>query len=259
MRLLSSKRNHSIYGLADRLRTFESSALKLLLGWAATSVESSINQPTLPYAIIVLNATSISVNEEEWDTSTATKNLMQHVANAVFDVPIFSRYAQRWQRKGKAIRNMLDLIRCYYANISVVRIPTKGRYMLADRQINMLHLEIIKNCDASFQAKNDVHMLSNADELNTYLQAGFDHFTANEDQPFNFVEVALKNNPIPRDFGDHILGMAAKVRKVTGIRDGPELFKKLSFMVASSIFLDCIRQRRPGKFSNVSTVVTLVG
>ena len=89
-------------------------------------------------------------------------------------------------------------------------------------------------------------MLSNADELNTYLQAGFDHFTTKEGQPFNFVEVAFKNNPIPRDFGDHILGLAAKVQEVTGIIDGPLLFQKLSFMIASCIFIDCIRQRRPG-------------
>ena len=232
------------------IRAFESTALKLLLEWAATSVESSVNQPTLPHAIIVLNATSTSIDEEEWDTSIATHNLMQHVAYTVDEVPAIKTYADHWRQKGHKIHNMLDLFRCYYADICVIRIPTKGRYMLSDTQINKLHHRIIQNCDASFKAKNDAHMLSNADELNTYLQAGFDHFTTKEDEPFNFVEVALKNNPIPRDFGDHILGMAADARKVTGIRDGPLLFLKLSFMVASCIFIDCIRQRRPGKISN---------
>ena len=171
---------------------------------------------------------------------------MDHVASAVHDVPMFKKYAEHWRRKGKRIQNMLDLFRCYYADICVIRIPTKGRYMLADSQISKLHHTIVQNCDASFKMKHDAHMLSNTDELNSYLQAGFDHFTTKEDLPFNFIEVALKNNPIPRDFGDHILGMAAHVRKVTRIRNGPELFKKFSFMVASCIFIDCIRQRRPG-------------
>ena len=201
----------------------------------------------------MLNATSTSVEEEEWDIATATQKLMQHVAHAVNEVPFFVKYADHWRRKGKPIDNMLDLIRCYYADICVIRIPTKGRYMLTDGQVNKLHLEIIKNCDASFKAKNDSHMLSNADELNSYLQAGFDHFATKEDQPFNFVEVALNNNPIPRDFGDHILGMAAKVWEVTGMANGPELFRKLSFIVSSSIFIDCIRQRRPGERPFVST------
>ena len=172
---------------------------------------------------------------------------MQYVAHAVFENPFFIKHAEHWRRKGKTIGTMLDLVHCYYAAISVVRIPEKGRYMLTYSQINKLHHKIILHCDASFSAKDDAHMLSNVDELDTYLQAGFDHFTTKEDQPFNFVDVALRNNPIPQDFGDHILGIAATIRAVTHVGDGPRLFNFLSSMVASCIFTDCIRASRPGK------------
>lgn len=172
---------------------------------------------------------------------------MQHVANAVFENPFFVKHADHWRKKGKIIGNVLDLIHCYYAAISVVRIPEKGRYMLTNTQINKLHRKIVLHCDASFSAKDDAHMLSNVEELNAYLQDGFDHFTTKEDQPFNFVDAALRNNPIPRDFGDHILAMAAQIRKVTHVCDGPQLFNFLSSMVASCIFTDCIRASRPGK------------
>lgn len=217
-----------------------------MLRWASTSLESSVNQPTLPHAIIVLNATKTSIDEEEWDTEAATRNLMQHVAGAVWDVKEFRDRADSWRQKGRRIDNMLDLFRCYYSDISVVRIPMKGRYMLANEQVNKLHQQIVQDCDNSFKAKIDSHMLSNTDDLNTYLQAGFDHFTTKEYEPFNFIDVALKHNPIPRDFGDHILGIAAMVREVTGVKDGPELFKKLGLLVASCIYTDCIKQRRPG-------------
>ena len=228
-------------------RTFESSALKLLLEWASTSLESSINQPTLPHAIIVLNATDPGIDKDEWDITYATERLMYHIANAVSNNPFFKKYADHWRRKGKPIHNTLDLIRCYYSEISVVRIAGKGRFMLTNSQINKLHDEIVRHCDASFSAKDDAHMLSNVEELNSYLQAGFDHFTTKEDEPFNFVDVAFKNNPIPRDFGDHLLALAVKVRRVTRVSDGPKLFEKLSFMVGSAIFTDCIKQSRPGQ------------
>ena len=195
----------------------------------------------------MLNATHPGVDDDEWDIPTATERLMQHVANAVFDNPSFVKYAGHWRKKGKIINNMSDLILCYYAGIAVVRIPEKGRYMLTNSQINKLHHKIVLYCDASFSAKDNAHMLSNVEELDAYLQAGFDHFTTKEDAPFNFVDVALRNNPIPRDFGDHILAMAAKIRDVTHVRDGPHLFKTLSSMVASCIFTDCIRASRPGK------------
>ncbi|KAL9624998.1 MAG: hypothetical protein Q9160_000727 [Pyrenula sp. 1 TL-2023] len=228
-------------------RTFESSALKLLLDWAATSVESSINQPALPRAVIVLNATDLSVDQKEWEVRAATENLMAHVQHAVDDIPFFIRHADHWRKKGRVINNTLDLIRCYYADISVVRIPARGRYMLTDTQITKLHLEIQKGCNASFAAKDEAHMLSTSEELNSYLQAGFDHFTSNVNQPFNFVEVAMSKNPIPRDFGDHVLGLASEIRKLADTEDGPKLFDILSYVVASCIFLDCRRQRRPSK------------
>ena len=201
----------------------------------------------MPHAIIVLNATHPGVDQDEWDILTATERLMQHVANAVYENPFFTKYADHWRKKGKRINSMLDLVRCYYADISIVRIPEKGRYMLTHAQINKLHHRIVLHCDASLSAKDDAHMLSNVEELNAYLQAGFDHFTTKENEPFNFVDVALRNNPIPRDFGDHILALAAKIREVTLVRDGPHLFKILSSMVASCIFTDCIRAGRPGE------------
>ena len=218
-----------------------------MLEWASSSVEHSINAPTLPHAIIVLNESKTSIDEEEWDSSIATKRLMDHVANAIHTVPIFRGPAEYWREKGKRIDSMLDLFRCYYADISVVRIPTKGRYMLAAAQIDKLHHNIMVNCDASFGAKINARMLSNADGLNRYLQAGFDHFATKEDQPFNFVEVALKHNPIPWDFGDHILGLAVKVQEVTNLPNGRTLFARLALIVASSIFIDCIRQHRPSR------------
>ena len=162
----------------------------------------------------MLNATNSGVISDEWDVPTATDRLMSHVANAVYENPFFIKYANHWRKKGKKINNMLDLVRCYYADISVVRIPEKGRYMLTNSQINKLYHKIDLYCDASRGAKDDAHMLSSVEELQAYLQAGFDHFTTKEDQPFNFVDVALRNNPIPRDFGDHILAMAAKIREV---------------------------------------------
>lgn len=175
----------------------------MLLDWASTSLKTSINQPTLPHAIIVLNATHPGVDNDERDIPTATERLMRHVAKAVFGDPFFAKYAEHWRKKGKRIDSMLDLVRCYYAELSVVRIPEKGRYMLTHTQTNKLHDRIALHCDASLRAKDGAYMLSNVEDLHTYLQAGFDHFTTKEDQPFNFVDVALRNNPIPQDFGDN--------------------------------------------------------
>jgi hypothetical protein len=103
--------------------------LSLLMSWASSSMEKSLNQPTLPHAVIALNATDIGIDSREWDSVHATKSLMAHVSSAILDNPTYRELADSWRNQGKQIRTMQDLLECYYSSITVIRIPAKGRYM----------------------------------------------------------------------------------------------------------------------------------
>lgn len=154
----------------------------------------------------------------------------------------------KWRlERNVEIQTVEELILKYYSSFTVVRIPVKGRYALMDRQVNRLREAIDASCRESFQAKRRARMLSTSDELNVYLQAAFDHFTSNLSAPFNFIEVAWRNNPLPENFGDHILRLATAVylefhdqQKTTG----QWIFENLSSMVASCIMLDCVQYRK---------------
>jgi hypothetical protein len=87
-------------------------------------------------------------------------------------------------------------------------------------------------------------MLSKAHELNTYFQCAFDHFASTLDEPFNFIAVLLLNNPIPNDFGGHVLQLAIAIRSQNSSLRAASIFNSLISMVASSISLDCIRHRK---------------
>lgn len=158
--------------------------------------------------------------------------------------------AKDWRSKGRKIDNVLDLIRCYYSTFHVVRIPTKGRYQLLDEQIWKLHNMIAKACDSSFDAKRRARMLLNADELDIYLQSAYTHFATSKGlvDPFNFMKVSLKHNPIPTDFKGHILQLALSIRSRFPDKKNEEVFHILGRLVASSIMLDCQRHRK-GNFS----------
>lgn len=229
----------------NHFRTFESSVIGKLLAWAAASIEKSVNQPTLPHAIIALNATDMGVDPKEWDVDYATQTLMSNVAQAIHRDPKYGEYADYWMRRGRVIRTTKDLLLCYYSSITVVRIPTKGRYMLIDEQAGKLHKQITLKCSSSYFARRKARMLSNSDELNVYLQYAFDHFSQDLDTPFNFIEVAFKNNPIPMDFGGNILKLAVAIRKRRNYA-GRRIFQELAGMVASCVMLDCVRHNLKG-------------
>ncbi|KAF2441827.1 hypothetical protein P171DRAFT_418623 [Karstenula rhodostoma CBS 690.94] len=225
-------------------KVFESTVISLLINWASTSLEKSLNQPTLPHAIIVLNATDTKVNQGEWDPEYATSLLMSSVSGAIERDPDFRALKEHWSEQGKHIQTMKDLLECYYSSITVVRIPGEGRYMMIDDQIEKLHDEISRRCSESLNAKRRSRMLSNSETLNTYLQCAFDHFAQDLHQPFDFMDVSFKINPIPSDFGGNILKLAVAMK--SRYDDPRTMFKDLSYIVASCILLDCARQNSQG-------------
>jgi hypothetical protein len=222
--------------------------LDKLLNWAAASIEKSLNQPLLPHAIIALNATDNAINPLQREVHEATKTLLNDVDDAIAAVPKFVKHAEYWRSRGKKIRTMKDLLECFYTSVTVVRIPSKGRYMLMNEQVGRLYHEISKACNLAYVSRQKVRMLCNADDMQTYLQLAFDHFSKNLDKPFDFSEVSLSINPIPLDFRGNILKLILAIWDYRGnpLSTGHDIFKPLARMVASCIMLDLTRQSYQG-------------
>ncbi|KAI1640601.1 hypothetical protein F4809DRAFT_397901 [Biscogniauxia mediterranea] len=231
-------------------RSFESSVLPKLIKWGAASIDKSINQPVLPHAIIVLNATDVDVDENEWDVTKATHLLMSDIHGAIAREPSLQEFAQTWRNRGKVINSTKDLLECYYASISVVRIPYKGSYMLMNEQVGKL-ADLVKNrCAASHFRKKQVRMLANTEKLQFYLQAAYDHFTRYYQTPFDFVKETLRHSPVSRNFEGNILNLALlikeKCRNPEFRNDAEQIFRAIGPMIASCVMLDAVRQKLPG-------------
>ncbi|XP_014554875.1 hypothetical protein COCVIDRAFT_39346 [Bipolaris victoriae FI3] len=230
-------------------KTFESTVLTLLIKWARSSIEKSVNQPILPHAIIALNATSTKVDQSAWDPEYATESLLADVAGAVDRDPAFKELKEYWGGKGRNIHTVKDLLLCYYSSITVIRIPGDGRYMMIDEQIQKLHDTLSRRCRESFNTKRRSRMLFNSDALNVYLHSAFEHFSNDLNKPFDFMDASFKINPIPLDFGGNILKLAVAMK--AQYDDPRKIFEELSFMVASCIGLDCVRQNFKGPANQI--------
>lgn len=234
--------------LTQYRRTFESTVLTLLIKWERSSIEKSVNQPILPHAIIAPNATSTKFDHSAWNPEHATESLLADVAGAVDQDPAFKELKEYWGRKGRNIHTVKDLLLCYYSSITVVRIPGDGRYMMIDEQIQKFHDTLSKRCRESFNTKSRSSMLFNSDSLNAYLHSAFEHFSSDLNKPFNFMDILFKINPIPFNFRGNILKLAVAMK--VRYDDPTKIFEKLSFMVASCIGLDCVRQNFKGTWCN---------
>ncbi|KAM7212335.1 hypothetical protein V8F06_012271 [Rhypophila decipiens] len=248
-------------------RTFESAVVTRLVDWASEVLNASTNQPRLPHAIIVLNAANARTDPREWDVEYATNTLLDTVTAAIptaKESDRIQKLIKHWNLPEKPVRNLRDLLLCYYSSVRVVYVPDDSQYLKMEEQVGKLYGEIQSSCQASHQSKRMARMLMNADELDELFQSAFEHFSRTLDAPFDLVEAARKNTAIPRDFSGNVTKLAEAVtgilQKKKSAQDGKkranwrldsgsdtprigvkEIFEPLSLMVASSVFLECSR------------------
>ncbi|KAK8002141.1 hypothetical protein PG991_014363 [Apiospora marii] len=227
-------------------RAFESTVLGKLLQWGAASIDKSLNQPVLPHAVIVLNATDASVDAREWDIDSATQLLMSDIRGAIDREPALQEHVRTWRARGKAIRHTQDLLECYYTSVSVVRVPYKGSYMLMHEQAGKLSA-LIKD--------REVRMLASTERLQFYLQAACDHFARDLDTPFDFIRETLRHSPVSRNFEGNILNLALLIKEQSrnvAVRNRAEaIFRAMAPMIASCVMFDTVRQNLLGSASQL--------
>ena len=110
-----------------------------LVEWGHASLETSVNQASLPHAIVVLNTVDVEESAEMWDTEHATDWFLRSVRSSIHRVPYLNDLAQLWIRRGKPISTTYDLIKCYYSSLNVIQVPREGRTTLM-----VLHLHRIR-------------------------------------------------------------------------------------------------------------------
>ncbi|KAL9047302.1 MAG: hypothetical protein Q9214_000088 [Letrouitia sp. 1 TL-2023] len=227
-------------------RTIES-VFEKLVNWAAAALEKSSNQPVLPHAIIVLNASENDIDPVSWNVSSATSGLFASFSSTGLQNDTFKKYAHFWSERNRRIETVEQLLHSYYSSVRVVRVPKEGRPNLIGEQIKILYETILDACASSRDRKGELRMLLDADELQPYLQTAFDHFACDLDTPFDFVQASFANSPIPLDFGGNILKLAISLMEAwENAIDGRTIFTELSYMVASCIMLDSARSKIRG-------------
>lgn len=213
------------------------------------SIDKSINQPTLPHVVIVLNATESDIDEKQWDPETATSVLLNDYKDSVKHVAglrdLVARLAEL--RVDKKISNTRELLESYYSSITVVRIPSKGRYMLIDEQIGKLQEIIASKCAVSHAHKKKIRMLLNAEKLPQYVDAAYDHFSQKLDEPFDFAEEARRHAESPVDFSGHIFILICSLYRNLNAAGNPEsLLTRMTRLLASCVMLDATREDTQG-------------
>ena len=67
-----------------------------LIHWATNAIETSSNQPILPHAIIVLNASEHDNHEGFWDSGLNTEEILASVSKVLDTNERLSVWADSW-------------------------------------------------------------------------------------------------------------------------------------------------------------------
>ena len=107
------------FGVIPNLDRVIEKLFEKLIGWATTAIETSSNQPILPHAIVVLNASKHNTQEGFWDLDQNTEEILTSVSKALNTNERLRFWAESWRCRGKTIETLRDLVLCYYSSIQV--------------------------------------------------------------------------------------------------------------------------------------------
>lgn len=103
------------------------SVFERLLEWAVAALEMSSNQPVLPHAIIVLNASSNDIEPSLWNSQNATDTIFENLRGTLNRNSVFKRQVQVWRERGRDIGSLQQLMLSYYSSI---RVSSPSEYKL---------------------------------------------------------------------------------------------------------------------------------
>lgn len=226
--------------------------LKQLIEWGAASIDKSLNQPSLPHVIIIINATDTTIDERQWDPDYTTRNLLDDFKDSISQVPELLDIVSKLYVQNQTISTTEQLLKLCYSSVTVLRIPSKGRYMQIDSQVGKLYDLIGAKCSSSHDEKRKKRMALNAERLPQYANMAFERFSRRLEDPFDFVEAARRCAPLPQGFGGHILNLVLSLtlHKQSLQRSVEEVLNRLSPLIASCIMLATTRDNAQGKLDS---------
>jgi len=159
---------------------------------------------------------------------------------------LLPKLTQEWKTRGTDIKSLTDLLGCYYSDFKIVCVPAAGQSpKLIHDQYVKLRKAIVRASAFSAERRKAAGFLMSSEELECYTRSAFEHFFNDPTTPFNFLDAALRNNPIPATFSDHIAKAAAVLSGTPPPLSGTKALERLAPLVASAIFLDMTRKRLP--------------
>ena len=93
-------------------------------------------------------------------------------------------------------------------------------------------------------------MALNAEIMHQYITAAYDQFSQDLNYPFNFLREALRLNPVPKNFTDHILNFILATYKGSsniGVGADTSHLRRLNRPLASYMVLAAARRNLQGK------------
>ncbi|KAA8903651.1 hypothetical protein FN846DRAFT_779968 [Sphaerosporella brunnea] len=220
-----------------------------LIKWADGVMHKSVNQPMLPFAIIVNNGVKKEVSDEDWWSDGLGDVLLDNFKDCVNKDPELRKFADQWRSPSKPISTLKDLLLCYYSGIKIIGIPDMNTYHASYvlERYETLRKEIHDAAAVTKKLRMKAELLLNSDDLDVYFGYAFNHFAEHPNSPFDFLNAAFLRNPVRATFTPHIVKAAMSLHESRTFNTAAELFHKLAPLVASSILLEVCRKGYPQK------------
>ncbi|KAH8703381.1 hypothetical protein BGW36DRAFT_457672 [Talaromyces proteolyticus] len=208
------------YVIQQNPRVIEEKITKIIL-WAEKVHDASLNQVTLPRAVLVLNNISMSREEMKmWkDAATVTAYVTESLRKKTNFAPELLPAVEKWNAilpgEGK-INSLLDLFLQYFRSVSIVCVPHHTEEQLATgffNSVKELRKLIVDLSNEVHEQRQKVSRQINSIQLESYLSKGIEHFFTKFDEPFDIYKFAMDHQNVPESLTDHAVYLMKRIRE----------------------------------------------
>jgi hypothetical protein len=183
-----------------------------VIKWAKSSETAAVNHPFLPHLIIVVNAAS---ERSAWDPEEARIKILQEQSVMLKGNHTARLYAEQYERLGKSVTTLEDLLLCFYAKVEFIFIPQaesglNQRLFLS--QIQRLR-DMLESATRSSQSlKEESRLLLPSEDQEQLFRLAFTHYTDYLDKPFDFLETLFAICPLLHNLSNNLVRLLRAFR-----------------------------------------------
>jgi hypothetical protein len=250
-----------VYVVAEENSRTMGKILENLVEWSRQAEISSVNNPSRPSLVLLINkCKTAKIKESEWSVDETIKEIHELDNSGLMELSeTFKKRKEELKASGLPHKTIKDILDNSYSAVRLLRLPTDDDMPRLRSQFQQLYSMIDSLTHNAQESKKQINMLLSSQQLHHLYQLVFDHLSTSTTSPFDFVGAFLAVHKSPPELHSNFFELLVALLKSDQNKDRLSSWQDNEHiiiagvvpLICSTIAMDYHRRRLPGTLRTI--------